>query len=114
MLHNYKTNGFFSYRRNVFTYSYAILRHVLPGILLGVTINHICKVLQKRFNLTPLVMIFIQLFMSAVLLWLLETKLLLQSSYDEEWQITTPGLFFSAAFFGVQTNLSNNIMKVFD
>jgi len=28
--------------------------------------------------------------------------------------VTTPGLFFSAAFFGVQTQLQNNIMKVFD
>ena len=114
MKYNYNTNGLFSYRRNMFTYSYSILKHVLPAILLGVTINRISKEIEKRFKLTPIPMVLIQLFLSAVLLYLLETKFLRSSSYDEEWQITTPGLFFSAAFFGVQTNLSNNIMKVFD
>lgn len=114
MKFGYKTDGMFSYRRTMLAYCFDILKHVLPAILLGVTVNKISKELEKRFNLKPIPMIFIQLSLSASLLYLLETKLLRASSYDEEWQITTPGLFFSAAFFGVQTQLSNNIMKVFD
>ena len=114
MKFGYKTDGVFSYRRSVFTYCFDILKHVLPAILLGVTVNRIAKEIEKRFKLTPIPMILLQLALSAALLYLLETKLLQGSSYDEEWQITTPGLFFSAAFFGVQTHLANNIMKVFD
>jgi hypothetical protein len=110
----YKTDGLFSYRKTMLSYCFDILKHVLPAILLGVTINRIAKELEKRFKLAPIPMILIQLSLSAVLLYLLETQLLRASSYDEEWQVTTPGLFFSAAFFGVQTQLQNNIMKVFD
>ena len=114
MKFGYKTDGVFSYRQNLLAYCYDILKHVLPAILLGVMINRASKEIEKRFELRPIPMILIQLSLSASLLYVFETMLLRGSSYDEEWQITTPGLFFSAAFFGVQTQLQNNIMKVFD
>lgn len=109
----YTTAGMFSYRRTIFTYFASMLQHVLPAIVFGVTINRISLEIEKLTKWKSVPMIFVQLLLSAILLFLIETVFLRGQSFDEEWQATTPGLFFSAVFFGVQTNLYSHITKVF-
>lgn len=110
----YTKDGIFAYRRTLMSYFLSMLKHVLPAIVLGAVINNVSDKIEKRFKWTgPTLMIFVQLFLSAIVLFLIETKLSRFTSYDEEWQGTTPGLFFAAVFFGVQTKLYENITKSF-
>ncbi len=109
----YKTNGLYSYRQTMITYYVSILKHMIPAILLGVLVNKISDRIQKITELPALPMIFMQFLLGFVFLYIIETKLARYSSFDEEWQSTTPGLGFPALYFGVQTNLFNNIIATF-
>lgn len=79
----------------------------VPALILGVVVDKACEKIQQKLNLGPLAMIIIQIIILAIVLYIIEKYL--SKMYADEWQGTTPGLFFVSFYFGVQFNLFSNV-----
>lgn len=86
--------------------------HLVPAIVIGVTIDKIFRKVQRTYNWSPLVLVVVQLL--AVILVLYSIEKYVSRRYAKEWQDTTPGLFFSFFIFLVQFNFTENLHKVVD
>ena len=101
----------FNYRNSPTNYFTKMAAHSLSGIALGVAVDKICRRIQSGYNLRPSVMILIQLIVIAVSFYVIEFYLSKKFKYAMEFQNITPGLLFAGLFFGVQSNLLQNIQK---
>lgn len=74
------------------------------GILLGLNINKLSKIIFKKFNNT--LQILFHIILCSILLSFIHINI---NYFGWLWQNETPGLYFISFFFGVQFNLFNNI-----
>lgn len=78
---------------------------LLPAILLG---HYIDKAI-KTMKLSKINSVFLQSFINICVIYILHK---ISASYTKEFQLTLAGLFFSAMFFGLQTNYMQNIKDI--
>lgn len=77
---------------------------IIPAIILG----HYLDELVKKCNLTLKKSVVLQTFLNIFLIYMLHK---INYTYTKEFQVSIAGLFFSALFFGMQTNYMNNLKK---
>jgi len=81
----------------------------IPGIILGTLVERVIERLKKEKNFSPVNLLFIQIFLSSVVLYIVQH--FVSNRYAEEWQSTTPALLFVSLFFGVQSSLAKNSLE---
>ena len=81
----------------------------LLGIILGIIINNIISIICNKFKITMLIIQnTLQLMLCAFILSLIQYFF---NFFGWSWQNTTPGLFFTAFFFGTQIDIFKNIQN---
>jgi hypothetical protein len=92
-------------KKSFLSFSIKILVLLIPGILLGYYIDKIVKDLydKQKFGKNVIYYICYQTILSIIVLYILSYM----SHYTEEFQNTFAGLYFTAFFFGMQTNYTN-------
>lgn len=95
---------------NIFTYFGYCLMHAIPGLILGISIEYFTEYLQKHYKLKPLVAFIVQLILSILVLFVIETYISIE--YAQQWQNITPGLIFIAFYFSTQPSLYSNTEKI--
>lgn len=70
------------------------------GLILGLTINFITEKTINNFRLPKMLKAFMQITLCAILLSFIQFYI--SKDFSEQWQSTTPGLFFVSVFFTVQ------------
>lgn len=75
---------------------------IVPAIILG----HYLDESVDRLKLSTLKSVVLQTFLNVFLIYLLHK---ISVSYTKEFQVSLAGLFFSALFFGMQTNYIKNL-----
>ena len=93
-----------------YTFFIMIINNIIWGILgiiLGIIINNIITILCNKFKITILmVQNALQLFLCAFFLSLVQYFF---NFFGWSWQNTTPGIFFTSFFFGIQFDIFTNI-----
>ncbi len=97
----------FYYRRDFVTYYTAALAHIVPAIVLAKTIDKLSCTLKDNLDLSPLLTLMVQGTINVFVLFLIEDYVSRQ--YASQWQTTTPGIFFTVLFFGLQDNFIRTI-----
>jgi hypothetical protein len=81
------------------------------GFIAGILTNNFAVYLFKRFQIYNLhIQNAIHVFLCAIVLMMFQLR---DVKFSEEWQATTPGLFFVFGFFGSQFNLFRNIDQTY-
>ena len=80
---------------------------IVPAIILG---HYLDKFVEKTVTEKKKSVI-IQTFLNILIIWTLHK---LSVSYTREFQVGLGGLFFSALFFGMQTNYTRNLKTLLD
>lgn len=75
---------------------------IVPAIILG----HYLDEGVERLKLNTLQSVLVQTFLNVFLIFLLHR---ISVTYTREFQVSLAGLFFSALFFGMQTNYIKNL-----
>lgn len=75
---------------------------IVPAIILG----HYLDESVDKLKLSTLQSVILQTFLNVFLIYLLHK---ISVSYTKEFQVSLAGLFFSALFFGMQTNYIKNL-----
>lgn len=88
--------------------SFALL---IPAVVLGHYIDKLIETVQNKIKLSVHLAIFIQTVLNIALIYILHRVMY---AYSNEFQLTLPGMFFSAMFFGMQTNFLINLKKALD
>jgi hypothetical protein len=78
---------------------------IVPAIVLG----HYLDEFVDRMKLTPIKSVTLQTFLNVFIIYVLHK---INQAYTSEFQLTLAGLFFSALFFGMQTNYLKNLKTV--
>jgi uncharacterized membrane protein YkvI len=94
-------------RETFATYAYQIVKHAIPGILLGFAIDIVIRKLQEKWKMSVLFWVVMQLVVSIVVLYLIDKYV--SERYAMEWHTVAGGLFFVAFFFHTQFNLFRNL-----
>lgn len=96
-------------KKSFLSFSIKIIVLLIPGIILGYYIDKIVKDLfdKERFGKKVIYYICIQTILSIIVLYILSYL----SHYTEEFQNTFAGLYFTAFFFGMQTNYTIYLQK---
>ncbi len=81
--------------------SFALL---IPAVILGHYLDKFVE--QSRMSLYTAIIV--QTILNIVLIYILHRVMY---AYSNEFQLTLPGMFFSAMFFGMQTNFLVNLKK---
>lgn len=79
---------------------------IIPAIILGHYLDEFVNKLgieNKTYSVT------LQTFLNILVIYILHTFM---RSYAKEFQMTLAGLFFSALFFGMQTNYISNLKSL--
>ena len=77
------------------------ITHAFGGILTGIIINQLGSQVYDRLQITDKnIKIIGQIILCSIFLAFVHTKV--NNRYGWEWQNVTPGLFFTAFFFGIQ------------
>jgi hypothetical protein len=84
--------------------SFALL---IPAVILGHYIDKLVETIQRK-NIGLYMALLIQTLLNIVLIYILHRVM---HAYSNEFQLTLPGMFFSAMFFGMQTNFLANLKK---
>ena len=101
----------YAYRNSLIIYFKKCFLYALIGIILSLVINYLILNIQNYFNLSLFVTVLTHLLISILVLYTAE--ILIMPSFGEEWQTTTPGLFFASLYFGIQIVLyARSINKV--
>lgn len=100
----------FDHFLNAKTYGQKLLLHVSIAVFVGILINDFCKLIQKKYKLSPVCMIFIQFFLLVSFLYFCETYI--SKDFALEWQTTTPGFIFIGLIFSLQYNLFKNFKLI--
>ena len=83
------------------------------GIVLGIWINNLSSTLIVKLNLTDTYnKIFFQVIICSFILSIIH--IYVNNYFGWTWQNLTPGLFFVSFFFGVQFNIFNNIISLYN
>ena len=82
---------------------------LIPAVILGHYIDKMVESIQHKIGLYMAVLI--QTLLNIVLIYILHRVMY---AYSNEFQLTLPGMFFSAMFFGMQTNFLVNLKKLLD
>ncbi len=98
------------YKTGISQYYKVTAYFVLPAIILGVVCEKMTAFFQRKYNLSPLVAIILQLILATFLLYMVEIHI--SPEYGSQWQSITPGLFFVSIFFGLQASLYTNIFNL--
>lgn len=80
---------------------------IVPAIILG----HYLDELVERTKLSKLKSVALQTVLNILIIYMLHK---INSAYTREFQVSLGGLFFSALFFGMQTNYIKNIKYILD
>lgn len=80
---------------------------IVPAIVIG----HYLDELVAKTRLSPLKSVVLQTFLNVLIIYIMHR---LSRAYTREFQVSLAGLFFSALFFGMQTNYLKNLKKVLD
>lgn len=96
-------------KKDFLSFSIKILVLLIPGILLGYYIDKIVKDLydKQKFGKKVIYYICYQTMLSIIVLYILSYM----SHYTEEFQNTFAGLYFTAFFFGMQTNYTSYLQR---
>ena len=87
-----------------------IVQQTLMGVIAGIAANRITRTIDGGQNDKKTVFIaFTKLITIGIFLMVLERQF---PGMAEEWQSTTPGLFFVSFFFGLQTNVINHMVAI--
>lgn len=78
---------------------------IIPGIILG----HYLDEIVDRMNLDKYKSVTLQTILNIVIIYTLHK---INQAYTSEFQLTLSGLFFSALFFGMQTNYIKNLKNI--
>ncbi len=81
---------------------------ILPAIILGHYLDEFVERVETKNVIRSVV---IQTFMNILIIYALH---ILSSAYTREFQVSLAGLFFSALFFGMQTNYIRNLKFILD
>lgn len=81
---------------------------IVPAIVLGHYMDELVDNMKLKTNLQKVV---VQTFLNIALIYALHK---ISRSYTREFQVSLAGLFFSALFFGMQTNYIKNLKKLLD
>lgn len=81
---------------------------IVPAIVLGHYMDEFVDNMQLKTNLQKVV---VQTLLNVTLIYALHN---ISRSYTREFQVSLAGLFFSALFFGMQTNYIKNLKKLLD
>lgn len=91
----------------VLSYFLECFIYAILGILFGLTVDHLSLTLQKKYQLSPELMLFLQLIWLIGIIAFLE--LFVSKEFAAAWQDGTEGIFFVGMFFGMQFNFYQNI-----
>lgn len=80
---------------------------IVPAIILG----HYLDEFVERTKLTKLKSIILQTILNILIIYMLHK---VNAAYTREFQVSLGGLFFSALFFGMQTNYIKNLKYILD
>ena len=80
---------------------------IVPAIVLG----HYLDKLVERLKISKLNSVVIQTFLNILIIYMLHK---INAAYTREFQVSLGGLFFSALFFGMQTNYIKNLKYILD
>lgn len=80
---------------------------IVPAIIIG----HYLDELVAKTKLSPFKAVVLQTFLNILIIYSMHK---LSRAYTREFQVSLAGLFFSALFFGMQTNYLKNLKKVLD
>lgn len=75
---------------------------IIPAIILG----HYLDEIVDRLKLSNIKSVALQTFLNVFLIYFLHK---VSTTYTKEFQVSLAGLFFSALFFGMQTNYIKNL-----
>lgn len=78
---------------------------IIPAIILG----HYLDVFVEKLKLDKIKSVTLQTFLNIFIIYILHR---ININYAKEFQMTLAGLFFSALFFGMQTNYIKNIKLI--
>ena len=90
-------------------YAFDCLKHSVPAVFIGILVDKFLKRVQEKYDVKPLVIIIVQTVILFVILYFIEITF---TRYAQDWQETTPGIFFTFFLFCVQFNFFDNIKKV--
>jgi hypothetical protein len=79
---------------------------ILPAIVFGHFLDELVEKMNIKSKTTSVI---IQTLLNIFTIYILHTFL---RSYSKEFQLTLAGLFFSALFFGMQTNYISNLKSL--
>lgn len=99
-------------KKSFLSFSIKIMVLLIPGIILGYYIDKIVKDLydKQKFGKKVIYYICIQTMLSITVLYTLSYM----SHYTEEFQNTFAGLYFTAFFFGMQSNYITYLQRFLD
>lgn len=97
----------FRYRRSLPKYAAKMAIHIIPGIVLGLSINGVMIKLKESLKFKPLTSIAIHVTILILILYIIETRI--STRFAFEWQNITPGLFFVSILFGLQSSLFSDL-----
>lgn len=80
---------------------------IIPAIVLG----HYLDETVERIKVSKLNSVILQTFLNVLIIYMLHK---INSAYTREFQVSLGGLFFSALFFGMQTNYIKNLKYILD
>ena len=78
---------------------------IVPAIILG----HYLDEIVEKLKLSNLKSVALQTFLNVFLIYVLHR---INYAYTNEFQVSLAGLFFSALFFGMQTNYIKNLKEL--
>ena len=81
---------------------------IVPAIVLGHYLDEFVDKMQLKSNIQKVV---VQTLLNIALIYALHK---ISRAYTREFQVSLAGLFFSALFFGMQTNYIKNLKTVLD
>jgi hypothetical protein len=96
--------------RNLPTYVWRSVTHILVSSVLGFVVDKVLKYLQVVLGVLPLILVAVQIVIGVSILYAIEKYV--APKWAEAWLNATPGTLFNVFFFGVQFNLLENLVAV--
>lgn len=95
--------------KSIINYYYNCLLFGIPGVYLGLIIESFFVYETKKKG-KCFVLGIKQLLVNIFILYIIQVHI--SDTFASQWQENTPGIFFVAMFFGVQTTMYNNLSLV--
>lgn len=98
------------YKINAVNYFAVCIFDTIIGTTFGLLVDKTCTYLQTKYEIDIKIMIAIQLLFIILVAYFIQ--MFVSDRFANDWQSTTPGLFFVSFFFGTQLNIYNNIQSL--